>query len=359
MAVWFGRTITVVADTDLKGYLWGVVMLECPEFGSHILIINRQLTQNFITIRNMESLLKPFNHKKASFGRHETFALRFSWLTKGFQAFNKNPNVFSSDESTIELGVGKNMVNAIKYWLRATTILKDTAEGLVAIPIGNAIFSEGGWDPYLEDEATIWLLHWLLATNCELASAWYWFFNCFHKSEFTNEEASEALADFVRSNLSGKHSEKTVKQEIAMILRMYCPPKINAKSDIEDGLDTPLTSLKLIMAAESSHLYRSFASGQPNLPINVIGFATNEVFNQRRVETMPINDLMYGKKHGIAIGSVFRLTENALLAKLENLVTAYPAIFQINETAGINQLYRNDNNVSSLDFLRHYYQPAA
>ena len=99
-----------------------------------------------------------------------------------------------------------------------------------------------------------------------------------------------------------------------MILRMYCPPKLNAKSEIEDGLDAPLTSLKLIMAAESSHLYRSFSSGQHNLPISVIGFATNEVFNQRRVETMPINDLMYGKKHGIAIGSVFRLTENALLS---------------------------------------------
>jgi hypothetical protein len=27
-----------------------------------------------------------FNADKVSFGRHETFALRYSWLTKGFQA---------------------------------------------------------------------------------------------------------------------------------------------------------------------------------------------------------------------------------------------------------------------------------
>ncbi|MGZ8556357.1 MAG: DUF4007 family protein [Sulfuricurvum sp.] len=308
----------------------------------------------------MESSLKFFNPKKASFGRHETFALRYSWITKGFQAFSRNKNVFSSDESTIELGVGKNMVYAIKYWLRATTILKDSAEGgLVPTPIGNAIFSEGGWDPYLEDEATIWLMHWLLATNCELASAWYWFFNCFHKSEFTNEEASEALADFVRINLLGKYSEKTVKQEIAMVLRMYCPPKLTTKSQLEEGLDAPLTSLNLVMAAEGSHLYRSFASTQPNLPISLIGYATNEVLNQRRVETLPINDLMYGQNHGIAIGGVFRLTENALLAKLENLVAAYPKVFQINETAGLNQLFRTDNSVSSLDFLRDHYQPTA
>lgn len=305
----------------------------------------------------MDSLIKPYNDRRASFGRHETFSLRYSWLTKGFQAFTKNPAIFSSDEATIDLGVGKNMVNAIKYWLRATSMLDDIAEGLAVTTIGKAIFSQEGWDQYLEDEATIWLMHWLLATNFETATAWYWFFNCFHKSEFTSEEAAEALADFVRVNLSGKHSEKTVKQEVAMILRMYALPKIYAKAQIEDGLDAPLTSLKLIAAAESAHLYRSFASHQPNLPIGVIGYAINEVFNQRRVEVLPITDLMYGQKYGVAIGSVFRLTESALLAKLENLVKAYPTVFQINETAGINQLYRIDGNVLSLDFLRDHYQP--
>ena len=93
---------------------------------------------------------------KASFGRHETFALRYSWLTKGFQAFTKNPAIFSSDEATIDLGVGKNMVNAIKYWLRATSMLNDSPEGLAVTTIGKAIFSKNGWDQYLEDEAIIW-----------------------------------------------------------------------------------------------------------------------------------------------------------------------------------------------------------
>jgi hypothetical protein len=74
----------------------------------------------------MERSLNP-SILKDSFSRHETFALRYSWLTKGFQAFTKNPEIFSSDEATIDLGVGKNRVNAIKYWLRATSILNDTA----------------------------------------------------------------------------------------------------------------------------------------------------------------------------------------------------------------------------------------
>jgi hypothetical protein len=304
----------------------------------------------------MDSLLKPLNSKKASFGRHETFALRYSWLTKGFQAFKKEKSIFSSDESTIELGVGKNMVNAIKYWLRASAMVLEVEDGLVVSDLGKAIFADDGWDPYLEDEATVWLIHWQLATNAELATAWYWFFNCYHKAEFTTDDAMESLADFVRNNLNGKHSERTVKQEVAMILRMYCPFKSNSKS-IEESLDSPLASLKLVSAIEDQHVYRSYGNLQSSLPIELIGYAANEIFNQRQIEYLPIADLMYGPKNGIALGSIFRLTESALLAKLENLVKAYPNIFQINETAGVNQLYRQDSTTESLTFLRHYYQP--
>jgi len=301
----------------------------------------------------MDSLLKPFNSDKASFGRHETFALRYAWLTKGFHAFTDNTDIFTEEDATITLGVGKNMVNAIKYWLRATQLLQDSEQGLETTELGNAIFSENGYDPYLEDEATIWLIHWLLATNFEHTTAWYWFFNCFHKSEFTSEEAAEALADFVKNVLTGKHSERTVKQEIPLILRMYHAS--TNQTHIEDSLDAPLSSLNLISAVENSPLYRSFSSEQTNLPIGIIGYAVNEVFNHRQVKTLPIHDLMHGQKYSIALGSVFRLTESALLAKLENLVKAYPDIFLINETAGIYQLYRTNNRLSSLAFLHDHY----
>jgi hypothetical protein len=72
--------------------------------------INLSRSLLLIIILYMDSLLKPLNPKKASFGRHETFALRYSRLTKGFQAFEKNKSIFSSHEATIELGVGKNDV---------------------------------------------------------------------------------------------------------------------------------------------------------------------------------------------------------------------------------------------------------
>jgi hypothetical protein len=194
----------------------------------------------------MDGLLKPFTPKKAAFGRHETFALRYGWLTKGFMALQDDPHVFNSDVATVTLGVGKNMVNAIRYWLRATQMIEATEDGWQATELGLSIFAEEGWDPYLEDEATLWLLHWMLATNSELATAWYWFFNCFHKIEFTNDEAGNDLARFVQESLTGKHSERTVRNDINVLLKMYSQGRQGAKVEIEDILDAPLGSLKLI-----------------------------------------------------------------------------------------------------------------
>lgn len=49
-------------------------------------------------------ILKP---NSTSFGRHETFGLRFGWLPKGYQALKENPKAFFSDDATVKLGVGK------------------------------------------------------------------------------------------------------------------------------------------------------------------------------------------------------------------------------------------------------------
>ncbi len=125
-----------------------------------------------------------YRFDQASFGRHQTFHLRYAWLTKGFQAMAADPRAFDADESTVTLGVGKNMVAAIHYWLQATRIAERGPGGLCPTALGQAVFAADGLDPYLEDEATLWLIHWLLSTNGTQATVWRWFFNHFHQAEF-------------------------------------------------------------------------------------------------------------------------------------------------------------------------------
>lgn len=113
-------------------------------------------------MKNQSVTVMQFNSSKVAFGRHESFALRFGWLTKGFQTFERRKEVFTDDNSVVELGVGRNMVNSIRHWLRASQLVNINADVKETTALGQALFSkDNGWDPYLEDEATIWLVHWL------------------------------------------------------------------------------------------------------------------------------------------------------------------------------------------------------
>jgi hypothetical protein len=85
-----------------------------------------------------------------------------------------------------------------------------------------------------------------LATNTELATAWYWFFNKFHKTEFTAQELATALADWVKANIRTKVSPATVKTDANLVLRMYTLSKGNTRTPIEEALDSPLSLLRLV-----------------------------------------------------------------------------------------------------------------
>ena len=265
-----------------------------------------------------------FNPAKVAFGRHETFALRYGWLTKGFQAFANDPGIFAKEEATVTLGVGKNMVNAIRYWLQATQIIKRTPQGLVATELGELIFAEQGYDPYLEDEATLWLLHWLLVSNPEVATAWYWFFNKFHKPEFIGQEAATALVDFARNNITANFSVTTVKNDALVVLRMYAQSRGNGRTPIEEALDSPLSLLGLVTQNPGGRSYQSLPAERDNIPLAIIGFALAQIFQVSGRKQFPIEELMYGKTQTPALGAVFRLTENSLLAKLETLGPGMP-----------------------------------
>ena len=77
----------------------------------------------------MENLL-PAEHSTSqypinpSFSGHQTFPFRYTWLKKGVDAVGKNANIFTDDEASVNLGVGKNMVQSIRHWCLTTKLIK-------------------------------------------------------------------------------------------------------------------------------------------------------------------------------------------------------------------------------------------
>jgi hypothetical protein len=93
---------------------------------------------------------------KQGFGLHQTFPPRFGWFKKAYDQALTNNAIFSDSDATVELGVGKNMVDAIAFWslafriLKAEQISKKTSAVYSSTEFGSLLFGEDGLDPYLE-----------------------------------------------------------------------------------------------------------------------------------------------------------------------------------------------------------------
>ena len=139
----------------------------------------------------IQTLLPP----NPSFAGHQTFAVRSGWLKKGLDALLDPPKgsdttVFTEDEALVILGVGKNMVQSIRHWLVVTGMAEEQEEsrGLKPTVLGKAIFvGDDAWDSFLEDIATLWLLHWQLAGPGSQAFSWVWAFNEFQRIRILQE----------------------------------------------------------------------------------------------------------------------------------------------------------------------------
>jgi Protein of unknown function (DUF4007) len=299
-----------------------------------------------------------FNPEKAGFGRHETFHLRFSWLSKGFQALQRDPLIFDQEEAVVELGVGRNMVRSIRYWLLATQMAELDGLNLRATTLGTNLLGAQGWDPYLEDESTIWLLHWLLCSTTSQATVNYWFFNHFHKTVFTSAEAQTAFADFSREKVKSKFSVATAKKDVLVLLRMYTQSRATKWIPLEEALDSPMALLGLIspLSGSTGRAYQSQPDRRAELPDFVVGFAVAQLLSARGVNSLPLEQLMYSREGWIAPGTVFRLTEAALLTQLERLVRAVPGTLEMRESAGVHQLFLL-SPLDPIEFLKaHYFQ---
>ena len=295
------------------------------------------------------------NAAKVSFGRHESFPLRFGWITKGLDALADDANVFAAEDATVTLGVGKNMVAAMRYWLLATHMVeRTTGTGLARSAIGKILFPDGeGGDRYLEDDCTIWLLHWLLATNPTEATAIYWFYNHFHKPEFASEEVFAGLREFVRQQVTAKTTPTTLKRDANLVLRMYAQSSGGTRLLAEDALDSPLAAL-LLLERLDRQTWQAVPRDREEIPLVAFAYAVADVFAHLSEGQLPVERLMYSGRGHCAPGAVFRLTEGGLTAKLEALCEEFPESLRLDRTAGLYQLYKI-GLFEPLSILQSYY----
>jgi hypothetical protein len=88
------------------------------------------------------------------FSGHETFPCRYAWLPKAFAAIQEDHAAFADDErAMIRLGVGKNMVRAIRFWMVEMSVaVKRAGGGYEPSSFARAVFQrKKGIDPFLQE----------------------------------------------------------------------------------------------------------------------------------------------------------------------------------------------------------------
>lgn len=281
------------------------------------------------------------------FARHETFHPRFGWLKKGFDRASQDSSVFLREDATVRLGVGKNMVRSMRYWCEAFKLLDSDSP----TEFGQELLSSDGWDPYLEDPASLWLLHWQLLQPTCLATAWYFAFNYFHRLEFKIDDLLGDLKDYA-GRLSGRAAESSLQKDISCLLRMYA--RIGSKKNTaEDSLDCPFSELGLIHQALDGR-YQFRVGRKHNLPAEIVVYA-GLIYAARvslTARTIPVAKLLYDP---CSPGMIFKLDESAICEAIERTSKKKEAL-QLTDTAGKLQFaFDGHPEQLALQVLSSYY----
>ncbi len=295
------------------------------------------------------------------FSGHQTFPLRIAWLPKAIREIVSGHDPLTNiDEGIVTLGLGKNMVEALRCWIEAFQIASKNDSGWSLTPIGDLIFApSSGLDPFLEDHSSSWLLHWLICTNRQAPFfAWECLFNRWPTSEFSTTVVVESFRKASEQN-SKAASVVTLKQHWEVFLHSYRPPRgIRG----EDHLDSALSVLGLIqeagerqnLAGKWETLYTFDTGPKTAIPQQLFSFFVHDWWNRvfAHEQTVNLRELVGGDH---SPGRILRMPESEILLRVADLARFQHRIFQTTESANLRQL-RRVKETNGHDDLRAAYE---
>lgn len=295
------------------------------------------------------------------FSGHQTFVARNGWLEKGVRLVQDNPGGFLADDAVVRLGVGKNMVESIKYWCLQTGVIEDAdLPGTMRLTeLGRFLFGDGetpGVDPFLEDDTSLWLLHYKMVVDAP-SSTWSMMLNFYNKPEFRKEDAESFIARRLADS-GAMVSGKTLERDVDCFVRTYAGTKGNGG---EESFDSPFLSLRLLQPTSDPGLYRFNIGKKSNLPNELVGYAILRYMDSIGGElNVSLSRLLFDPK---SPGQVFKLDQSAFVDSVLELGDRRDSNFTYSDTAGLNTVQYKGNRLSLAEdakrFLFRHYEEGA
>lgn len=285
-------------------------------------------------------MLQKITLMKHVYSGHESFTCKTLWLKKGYDFINKNYN-FNAPDAVVQLGVGKNMVASIRYWMKSFGMTKNDK----LLPIADYLFNtESGKDPFIEDLGTLWLLHFLLVSTGE-ATLYYFLFA--HLQRERKSFDRQHVIHFVKRVMieDGKQNqfnENTVKKDIGTLLLTYVLPQ---KAKALDDYSSLLIDLDLIRPDVDGKNYHFNIDGKRQIPWQIFFYA---IISLKGNDNTVSYDLLQ------EIGLMFCMSDMEVIEMCKKVEERYVEQIKYSDTAGIRQL-QFIKEISCEEVLNEYY----
>lgn len=289
-----------------------------------------------------------------SYALHQSFHIRDGWLRKGIVEVENNPAVFSELEAPLTLGLGKNMVEALRFWLPATGLSKiNKVKGRSLQELtyfGKLVLTH---DPYLEDDGTLWLIHYNLIKNSDTATTWYWFFNHFGRLSFNRTQFIEELEQWNVMQGGKETARSSFEKDFDCFIRTYLL-RDNLSSP-EDTQESPLVHLRLLSAVTLGNNTKQYNLNRPDpriIPPGILFYVIKKWQEEHQPDAVQVSlrDLLVGQA---SPGRTFLLGMRLAEAIRWAIETKPEAGMRFTHTAGLDVLTLSQLNSEEL-LNRHY-----
>ena len=286
------------------------------------------------------------NDLETKFRGHETFYIRKGWLYKGLKNIAQNPKVFTDKNvnTSDTFGLGVSMVKALRYWLQAVGLTKESKIGNSTVQelteIGKIVFKN---DRYIEEIGTLCLLQYNLATNMSLATSWYYFFNQFTMNEFTKEDFVDTFATHLKF-MQVNAARTSIEDDYTCILNKYLKKNL---TDPEDNMECPFSELGLIEDI-GKKTYKKVAPKSCLIPLQIL--LAIIVKEHPREYEIRISDLLKEERN---IGKIFNLDFITLTEYLDKMQVE--GLVQVVRTAGLDVIKLKDGKTWQ-EYIADYYE---
>lgn len=290
------------------------------------------------------------------FRAHDTFYIRKGWLNKGMRNVVANRDVFVTRDKYRNpmdvLGIGANMVKALRYWMQAVGLSEESKKGQryqTLTELGSIIFEN---DPYIEEMGTLWILQYQLAKNKDEATAWYFFFNEFNMVEFSREDYVQALQNYIVM-AQEESSVRSLTDDFNCIISTYVSRTRHSAKPVspENNIDCPFGELGLIDVLSKNRNNAVYKKSSPAPEGINPWIALAVIYDQAENQTeIRLHSLL---SKPCNIGKVFGLDSITMIEVLHRAERT--GLLKIVRTSGLDYI-KLESGHCFMDCVRTYYE---